>query len=83
MLTAEKFAALPVEEQVTTLLVHGNELLERIFLNYIIKIYGLGDFHAEIWYQQITNRIDKVQIVQLSDVLHLYESQINISDLFR
>jgi len=83
MLTAEIFAGLPVEEQVTTLLGQGNELLERIFINYNIKVYSLSDFHVEIWYQQVTNRIDRVMIVQMQDVLHLYESQINISDLFR
>lgn len=83
MLTAEIFAGLPVEEQVTTLLGQGNELLERIFINYTIKVYSLNDFHVEIWYQQVTNRIDRVMIVQMEDVLHLYESQINISDLFR
>jgi hypothetical protein len=83
MITAEKFSGLPVEEQVTTLLGQGTELLERIYINYIIKMYSLTDFHVEIWYQQITNRIDRVQVVQIGEVIHLYESQINISDLFR
>ncbi len=83
MLTAEIFAGLPVEEQVTTVLGKGTELLERIYINYVIKMYCVTDFHVEIWYQQLTNRIDRVVIVRLSDVLHLYESQINISDLFR
>ncbi len=83
MLTAEEFAGMPVEEQVTTILGQGTELLERIYINYVVKLFRLKDFYVEIWYQQISNRIDRVQIVQIGDVLHLYESQINISDLFR
>lgn len=82
MLTAENFKKLPVEEQVTTLLGQGQELLERIYIYYVVKLYFLKDFYVEIWYQQTTNRIDKVIVVQLDDVIHLYESQINISDLY-
>lgn len=83
MLTAENFKKLPVEEQVTTLLGQGQELLERIYIYYVVKLYFLEDFYVEIWYQQTTNRIDKVIVVQLDDVIHLYESQINISDLYK
>lgn len=83
MLTAEKFKKLQMEEQVTTLLGQGQELLERIYIYYVVKLYFLEDFYVEIWYQQTTNRIDKLTVVQLDDVIHLYESQINISDLFK
>ncbi len=83
MLTAENFKKLPLEEQVTTLLGQGQELLERIYIYYVVKLYFLEDFYVEIWYQQTTNRIDKVIVVQLDDVIHLYESQINISDLYK
>lgn len=83
MLTAEMFVRMPVEEQVTTLLGQGNELMERIYIYYVIKLYRLNDFYVEIWYQQTTNRIDRVIVVELDDVIHLYESQINISDLFK
>ncbi|NTW25302.1 MAG: hypothetical protein HGA37_11410 [Lentimicrobium sp.] len=72
-----------MEEQVTTLLGQGQELLERIYIYYVVKLYFLEDFYVEIWYQQTTNRIDKLTVVQLDDVIHLYESQINISDLFK
>lgn len=82
MLTADEFSKLTIEEQVTTLLGNGSELLERIYIYYVIKLYSLAGFFVEIWYQQTTNRIDRVIIVQLSDVIHLYESQINISDLY-
>jgi hypothetical protein len=83
MLTAEQFAKMSVQEQVTTVLGNGNELLERIFVDNVIKLYQLENFYVEIMYQQTTNRIIRVALVHLEDVVHLYESQINISDLFR
>ena len=74
---------MPVDEKVTTVLGRGIELLERIYVYYIIKLYKLDDLFVEIWYKQTTSRIDKVELVELDDVVHLYESQINISDLYR
>lgn len=83
MITEHEFRNMPVEEQVSAVLDDGIELLERIFVHYVVKLYKLGDLYIEIWYQQITNHIGKVKLVDPEDVLHLYESQINISDLFR
>ncbi len=83
MITDEQFIKMPVEEQVTTVLGRGVELLDRIYIYYIVKLYKLDDLFVEIWYKQTTSRIDKVELVQLDDVIHLYERQINISDLFR
>ncbi len=64
-------------------LSNGTELLDRIYVYYVVRLYYIGDLYVEIWYQQLSNRIDKVQVVEIDDVIHLYESQINISDLFR
>ncbi len=83
MLTAEMFSKLSLQEQVDTVLDSGKELLDRIFVDNIVRLYHLGNFYVEIWYQQTTNRITRVGVVELDDVIHLYESQINISDLFR
>ena len=83
MLTTEQFAKLSVQEQVTSVLGNGNELLERIFVDNVVKLFQLENFYVEIWYQQTTNRIIRIGVVQLEDVVHLYEGQINISDLFK
>lgn len=80
---AQEFRKLPVQEQVSVVLSNGKELLERIFVYYIVKLYHLDGLFVEIWYHQVTNRIDKVLVVEFDDVIHLYESQINISDLFK
>ncbi len=80
---AQEFRKLPVQEQVSVILSNGKELLERIFVYYTVKLYLLDGLFVEIWYHQVTNRIDKVLVVEFEDVIHLYESQINISDLFK
>jgi len=79
----EEFLQLPIEKKVTMVLSNGQELLDRIYIYYVIKLYSLNNLYVEIWYQQTTNRIDRVNLVELEDVIHLYESQINISDLFQ
>lgn len=83
MITHSDFQNMSVSEQVTTVLGRGVELLDRIYIYYIVRLYKLDNLFIEIWYHQTTNRIDKVLLVELDDVIHLYESQINISDLFR
>ena len=83
MINAHEFEKMPVDEQVAALFGKGKELLERIFMYYVVKLYHLDDLYVEIWYHQTLHRIDKVVIVEIDDVVHLYESRINISDLFK
>ncbi|MEI6750181.1 MAG: hypothetical protein ACOYMF_00920 [Bacteroidales bacterium] len=78
----KEFQALSHQEKVELLFDQGQELMNRIFVFYNIKLYSLFDFYVEIWYKQTTNKIDKLNIVKLTDIVHLYESQINIQDLF-
>lgn len=78
----DDFQNLPAERRVSLVLSEGNELLDRIYMFYVVKLYAFRGLFVEIWYQQISNRIDKIRLVEIEDVLHLYESQINISDLF-
>ena len=82
MLSYHQFNNMSVQEQITTVLGQGIELLERIYVYYIIKLYKLDNLYVEIWHKQTTNRIDRVRLVELDEVIHLYEGQINISDLF-
>jgi hypothetical protein len=41
----------------------------------------LSDFYSEIWYRQSDNKIDRVIILDQSDVLDLYDKQIGLSDI--
>lgn len=81
-MTAEEFTKLPTNRKVHMVLADGRELLDRIYMYFVVKLYSFDGLYIEIWYQQISNRIDRVIVVNPDDVLHLYESQINISDLF-
>jgi len=60
----------------------GQEVMNRIYLFYNIKLYLFSGIYVEIWYKQTTNKIDKLIVVELADVMHLYESQINIQDIY-
>lgn len=77
-----EFIALSHAEKVFLVLDQGQELMNRIYVFYNIKLYLFSDFYVEIWYKQTTNKIDKLIVVELDDVVHLYESQINIKDIF-
>lgn len=81
-MTAEEFARIPTDRKVHLVLTDGRELLDRIYMYFVVKLYSYNGLYIEIWYQQISNRIDRIIVVNPEDVLHLYESQINISDLF-
>lgn len=83
MISFHQFNNMPAEEKIAIVLDQGVDLLERIFIYYNIKLYKLDELFIELWYEQNTLRIDKVKVVELDDVAHLYESQINISDLFQ
>ena len=79
---AIRFIALSQLEKVALVLDQGQEPMNRIFAFYNVKLYKIFDFYVEIWYQQTTNKIDKLIVVELDEVAHLYESQINIQDIF-
>jgi hypothetical protein len=77
-----EFINLPKLEKVSLVLEQGQELMNRIYVFYNIKLYLLFDFYVEIWYKQTSNTIDKLIVVDPDEVLHLYEGQINIQDIF-
>lgn len=81
-MTIDEFMSNPMHERATLLLKDGSELMNRIYLFYNIKLFGFSGFFVEIWYHQVSNHIDKILVVELEDVLHLYEKNIDISDLF-
>ena len=82
-MSKNEFLSLPRTEQVHHVIKDGEELMSRIFAYYNIKLFKYSDFFVEIWYQQLSNTIDKVEVTDEDDVLHLYDKKIDISDLFR
>jgi hypothetical protein len=82
MIAREDFNTLPKIEQVTELFNSGEEICSRIYNNAIIKLYSLSNYFVEIWYSPSKNIISQITVVDLDDVIHLYENKINLPDLF-
>ncbi|MBK7172739.1 MAG: hypothetical protein IPH84_05810 [Bacteroidales bacterium] len=81
-MTVAQFNQLTSIEKVNTLFDRGKELSSRIYIYYNIKLFVLFDFFVEIWYQQSSNRIERIVILKLEDVLDIYEKDIRIGDLY-
>ena len=82
-MTSTQFSELTINEKIELVIDDGTEILNRIFLFYVIRLYSIEDFYVEVWYKTSTNKIDRVEPVQIEDVFHLYERNIDIEDLFR
>lgn len=82
-MTSTQFSELSINEKIELVIDNGTEILNRIFLFYVIRLYSIEDFYVEVWYKTSTNKIDRVEPVQIEDVFHLYERNIDIEDLFR
>jgi len=82
-MTRTQFSELTLNERIELVIENGTEILNRIFLFYVIRLYSIDDFCVEVWYKTSTNKIDRVEPVQIEDVFHLYERSIDIEDLFK
>ena len=78
---SDDFRKLTIFRQVELLFEQGHHMLSRIYLFYNVHLYAISEFYAEIWYRQADNKIDRVIILEPSDVLDLYEHQIGLSDI--
>ena len=82
-MTRTQFSELSINEKIELVIENGTEILNRIFLFYVIRLYSIEDFYVEVWHKTSSNKIDRVEPVQIEDVFHLYERSIDIEDLFR
>jgi hypothetical protein len=78
---SNEFRKLTIFRQVELLFEKGQHMLSRVYMFYNIQLYTLSDFYAEIWYRQADNKIDRVILLDQSDVLDLYNNQIGLSDI--
>ncbi len=75
------FERAPLKEKVYKVLEGGKPIADRRFLYFQIRLYALYDFFAEVWYIPSANKIDRVETIKLDDMLKVYDSSFNISDL--
>jgi len=78
---SDDFRKLTIFRQVELLFEKGQHVLSRIYLFYNVHLYILSGFYVEIWYRQADNKIERVLILDQSDVLDLYDNQIGLSDI--
>ena len=78
---SDDFRKLTIFRQVEMLFDEGHHVLSRIYLFYNVHLYTLSGFYAEIWFRQADNKIERVILLDESDVLDLYDNQIGLSDI--
>lgn len=82
-MTRQEFDDMIPAQRLELLLLQGTELMSRIYIYFIVKLYFFDGVYAEVWYVQTSNKVHQVMSVELDDVVHLYEKNIDIDDLFR
>ncbi len=80
-MTKADFQRAPLKEQVFRVFENGKPIADRRFLYFHIKLYVLYDFFAELWYIPTVNKIDRVVTLNTDEILEIYSSSFNISDL--
>lgn len=82
MISRTEFELIDNVDKMALLFEVGRDVMSRIYQFYNVKLYSLGDFFVEVWYRQASNTVDKIEVVDMDKVFHLYEKKIDISDLF-
>ena len=79
----KEFEQAPLKEKVFRVFERGRPIATREFLFFRIRLYALYDFLAEVWYIPSSNKIDRVETITTDDVLDLYKSDFDISELLK
>ena len=82
-MTKTQFAELTLNDKIELVIDQGSELLNRVFLFYVIRLYNIDELYVEVWYKTSSYKIDRIEPVEIDDVFHLYEKSIDIDDLFK
>jgi len=83
MLTAESFERLSLIDKLTIVFEDGEELYMRHSDGFSIKLYQLNDFLCEIWYSSEANKIYKIELIDESKVVGLYDMNIDFDSLLK
>ena len=82
MLTAEKFERLSVIDKLTVIFEDGEELYLRTTKEgFSIKLYQLNDFFCEVWYSSEANKVYKIELIDPTQIVGLYDINIEFKDL--
>ena len=78
-----EFGQYPLVRQAQILFDQGRELMSRMEGDYILRLFALEEFYVEVWYLPTLNKINKVEIVNMDEVMADYEDEIDIRDAYR
>lgn len=78
---SDEFRKLTIFRQVELLFEFGHHVLSRIYLFYNVHLYTFAGFYTEIWYRQADKKIERVILLDPSDVVDLYGNQIGLNDI--
>jgi len=73
-----EFNQLSIDEKVNVSSLEGTFLHNRIWNEYGINLYGFGGFYAEVWFNQETNKVDKVRSYNNTEMLEPFLDDIHI-----
>ena len=81
MLNIEDFNRLPKNEQVYKLFHEGKEVFVRKQSQRNVKLFILENLFVEIWYCPHKNIIENITVIDETELINLYEKEINIKEL--
>ena len=70
-------------DKTQVVLEHGNNLKTRKDEGYIVNLYSLYDFYVEIWYDEESNRINKIRSFKSIDQLGPYIDGIDLGQVLK
>lgn len=76
-----QFNALSDSGKAQTALEHGINLKTRKDEGFIINLYSLNNFYVEVWYNENSNRIDRIISFNSIDQLGPYIDDIDLGNV--
>ena len=61
--------------------LYGSYTMSRDYLNYTIALYELSGFFVEVWYSELADEVERIEILDDDCQLDLYLPYIDISNL--
>ncbi|TVQ13554.1 MAG: hypothetical protein EA361_09355 [Bacteroidetes bacterium] len=80
---APEFKNIPLQQKTYLVFEYGSEIATRQFLYFNIKLYTLFGFFAEVWYVPKNNKIEKIELLSVDEILAMYKKEFDISELLK
>ena len=75
------FERLSWQDKLAEIFENGEEINLRHFDGFMIKLFQINDYFCEIWYSSEANKIYDVQIVDVNNIVGLYNINLDFDKL--